>query len=277
VRQTLILLLVVVIVAFLFVFLVQIFGRLFFVPDDNLQDSAVGAFFGAFLAFVFVRIGDFFKAYSDRVEKGYSALVKIQHAVNGLLPVLDDNIHTVETFEKLFNDHIVDKTPPSPFVWANRIRTYERLKEFQLDLLNLDVVNDLVSFDTSLRKLNDDAETINSGYVEFKDAFISRVIDEENYLENLARHRTSLHLIRAFTVRAIEDAIRLQATTRLLVKKRRTILGYLIQASSSKHYPKSFEAELDLEVERLKTEIESVQKASKAEIDKTMSTLLTGT
>ena len=109
----------IVILAFIAVFSLDVFNKLFIEVEANFSNSASAAFFGAFLAFIFVRIGDFFKSYSDRVTKNHSGLIKLQHTLNNALNTLDDNVYIIETFESLYDKNIVKPQQKKIFVWAN--------------------------------------------------------------------------------------------------------------------------------------------------------------
>ena len=73
-REKVATILFVVILAFLGVFSVDVFQKLFIEADEKFTGPASAAFLGAFLAFVFVRVGDFFKSFSDRTTNNHSTL-----------------------------------------------------------------------------------------------------------------------------------------------------------------------------------------------------------
>lgn len=137
-REKITAILFVVILAFLAVFSTEIFHKLFIVADDKFSDSASAAFLGAFLAFIFVRLSDFFKSYTDRTTKNHSALIKLEHTLNGLLTTLDDNIYVIETFERIYKTYSTNKERTHVFVWANKLHPVAKLDELILELLNID-------------------------------------------------------------------------------------------------------------------------------------------
>ena len=121
-REKIAAVLFIVILAFIGVFSADVFNKLFIEVDDKFVGTASAAFLGAFLAFLFVRIGDFFKAYSDRVNRNQSGLIKLQHVLNNLLVTLDDNVYIVDTFESLYKNNVDEPNQKHIFVWANRLR-----------------------------------------------------------------------------------------------------------------------------------------------------------
>jgi hypothetical protein len=90
-----------------------------------------------------VRVSDFFKSYSDRTTKNHSALIKLEHALNGLLNTLDDNIFVIETFETIYKTYTKKANQDHVFVWANRLHPVANLDELILELLNIDLINEL--------------------------------------------------------------------------------------------------------------------------------------
>lgn len=105
-REKIIAILFIILLAFIAVFSFDIFNKLFIAVDNKFAETASAAFLGAFLAFTFVRVGDFVKAFADRTAKHYNTLIRLQLTLNSLLGQLDDNIYIIETFETIYTDHI---------------------------------------------------------------------------------------------------------------------------------------------------------------------------
>ena len=264
-REKIAALLFVIILAFVAVFAADIFNKLFINVNNKFTETASAAFLGAFLAFIFVRIGDFFKAYSDRVTKNHSALIKLEHTLNSLLGTLDDNIYVIETFESLYNNNVKpDQT--HIFVWANKLHPVKLIDELILELLNIDLVNELFSLNTHLRKFNDSAETINGAYLEAKDALISGKIDPENYLRNLERIRGDLIDIKNFISSYIRETKEGLSAVRVLAKKR-PLMGYVLRRIAGHKYGRNFEALRSKELEKLQKEMEEIGEASSSKIE----------
>ncbi|WP_157354275.1 hypothetical protein [Aromatoleum toluclasticum] len=256
-----------VILAYLTAFGAGIFNLLFVEANEKFAESASGAFLGAFLAFVFVRTGDFFKAYSDRVTKNHSTLVRLEHALNGLLSTLDDNIFVIETFDDIYKKYAGGGGQTHAFVWANRLHPVPATYELLPDLLNIDLVNELFHLNVSLRKLNESMETINGAYSESKEALISERIDIENYMANVTRIRNDLLVIKKFLASAIEETVRSLGAIRILAKKR-PLIGYALLRLAGHKYSECFEDKRLEEVKRLSEEMESIKAESKKQIDK---------
>lgn len=256
----------IIILAFVAVFSADIFNKLFIEVESKFTETASAAFLGAFLAFLFVRIGDFFKAYSDRVTKSHSALIKLEHTLNSLLGVLDDNIYVIETFESLYEKNVVKPNQTHIFVWANKLHPVRLIDELILDLLNIDLVNELFSLNTHLRKFNDSTETINGAYLEAKDALISGKIEPENYLRNLERIRDDLVDIKNFISSYIKETTVALSAVRVLAKKR-PVMGYVLRRIAGHKYGRNFEALRTIELEKIQAEMKEISEASSRKIE----------
>lgn len=268
-REKVAAILFILILAFLAVFSAEIFHKLFVEADDKFTDSASAAFLGAFLAFIFVRLGDFFKSYSDRTTKNHIALIKLEHALNGLLTTLDDNIYVIETFEKIYKAYTQSEKRTHVFVWANRLHPVARLDELILELLNIDLINELFTLNVHLRKLNESMDTINDAYAESKDAMIGGRIDPDNYLTNVKRIHKDLLDIKRFLSNSIEETIQALAAVRVLAKKR-PLMGYLLRRIAGHKYGKAFSAKRSEEILKLRNELETVKSESQQRINEVL-------
>jgi hypothetical protein len=226
----------------------------------------VAAFFGAFLAFLFIRVGEFFKSYSDRINKGHNALIKVEHLLNSLLDELDGNVYVIETFEGLYDKSVKNQQQSRVFVWANRLTPVKILDDLLIDLLNIDLINELFMLNVRLRKLNDTIETINGAYKESKDLLISKTIDPENYKENLSRIHESLLNVKKFFLASITETLQALSAIRVLAKNQ-PLIGYLIKRLPSYKYGRTFKAKRENELKILIQELNQIKKDGKSRID----------
>jgi hypothetical protein len=265
-REKISAILFVVIIVFVAVFCWQIFNKLFIQSSTQFSDSAVAAFFGAFLAFLFIRLGEFFKSYSERISKGHNALIKLEYSLNSLLGQLDDNVYVTEIFEKYYDSYVKNKQNSRVFVWANRLTPVKIPDDMLIDLLNIDLINELFLLNEGLRKLNDSMETINGAYKESKDALISKAIVPENYIENLSGIHKNILEIRKFIKSSITEITEALAAIRVLAKDR-PLIGYLLQRLPSYKYGRIFKAKRENELRILCQEMNEIKKDSKSKID----------
>lgn len=265
-REKIYTILFVVVLVFISVFCWQIFYKLFITISVDFSNTAIAAFFGAFLAFLFMRLSDFFKSCSDRISKGHNSLVKIEHLLNALLGTLDENIYVIETFEELYEKNVKNQTQSHVFVWANRLNPLKLFDELLPDLLNIDLVNELFTLNIHLRKLNEDIETTNAAYKESKDALISKAIPPDNYLDNITIIKTKLVVIKDFFGNSIYEVTRALSAVQVLVENR-PLMGYLLKRLPSYNYGRKFEEKRMSQLNKIRHEIDEGKKSDKTRID----------
>jgi hypothetical protein len=259
----------IIILAFIAVFSAEIFDKLFIDVNNKFSEAASGAFLGAFLAFLFVRLGDFFKSYSDRVTKGHSSLIKLEHTLNNLLGDLDDNVYIIDIFESNYQKHSELSPQDSVFLWGNRLSEVSLIGDLKLELLNIDLINELFVLDVYLRKLNDSINTVNSVYVESKDALLGGNIDKENYQQNLINVKSQLLDMKKFYVTNIDETKSALSAVRILARKR-PLMSYVLRVLAGHKYGNKFEVLREAEINKLNAEISHGQEKGKERINNVM-------
>src|SRR5258708_6324999 len=151
-----------IIFAFIAVFAFNILSELFFGAGQKAADSFYGAFLGAFFAFLFVRIGDALTRLYDRQTKNYNALVQLQHHLNKSLGLIGENLFVVKDFTRVFREPRQPNEPTRLYrdEFAQIPLEYELLPM----LTNIDLVNELFSYNGSIRKLNGTMENMAKTY-----------------------------------------------------------------------------------------------------------------
>lgn len=265
-REKVFAILFIVSLVFIAVFCWQVFSLLFIQTNTQFSNTVVAAFFGAFMAFLSIRIGDFFKSYSERISKGHNALIKVEYLLNSLLSEIDDNVYLIETFEELYDKNMKNQGNLRVFVWANRLTPLKVFDDLLIDLLNIDLINELFTLNIHLRKLNDSMETMNGAYKEAKDALISKAIDPENYIENLTRIHKTLLDIKKFLHDSLSETTQALSAVRVMAKNR-PLIGYLLKKLPSYKYGRRFKIERENERKKILQEIDKTKKESKSRID----------
>lgn len=232
-------------------------------PED-FSTAAVSAFLGAFFAFLFVRFGEFFAAYSERITSGHSALVKLEHLANLNMGIISDNIYKIDEFDGMYREYAaIEKRV---FLWANRLSEIMLLGDLTIGPTNIDLINELFFLNSGYRKLNDSMDAANVAYAESKQALISKGMEPEEFRANTARFRQRLLEIQLFLKHELDRTINVSAAVRVLAK-RRTLLGYLLHMLPGRRYPRNFASQRASEEAKLRGEIEEVRRNSRAEID----------
>ena len=225
----------------------------------------VGAFAGAFFAFLFVRFGDGLKKVYDRKESNHTALIKLQHYINDCLNTTGDNIFIVDNCASVFTDSRLasEETP----IYMSSFHQYLINRELVTHLTNVDFLNEVYSVNVTLYKMNATLATIDRSYSQLRDAYLAKNVDIPTYKLNARRYRDQCTEIKAFLLQLKGDLIRLFAITGLLLKDRPFFVRVVLVLVRTT-YPKDFEARVQIEQKRVTAEIEAIAEASAQKIRK---------
>ena len=231
--------------------------------------ALVGAFAGAFFAYLFFRFGDAMKKLYDRKEKNHTSLVRLQHHFNDCLSTTSDNLFVADNCISIFTDERF-KSGNHP-IYMNVFHPYKIDTELLIGLTNIDLINEISSLNDGLKKTNESLATIDRAYSQIRDAFISKTISESDYLENARQTRDRCIQIRPFLIQMKEDIVRLFAVTTLLTKNPPFFIRVTLALVRTK-YPKKFEALLKRETAEVKAGMEAIANASEQRIREAQAT-----
>lgn len=216
------------------------------------------AFAGAFFAFLFLRLAEFFTKLYKRQVKHYNSLITLETQLNELGGIIHDNVYLLPPFRKVIL---------SGNIYFGKLRQLPIDKSHYKKLYDIDLINELFSFNYQLRKLNDDIDSLTSGYVDIKNAYIQHHIQKTDYLINAqftADHLTTLEI---FLSDMEKQIVQLMAKIRLMIKKDMPlgtkIISWFIHTSGSKLN----KTEIDKEAKKLLQEIKETKTKSQKEIE----------
>ncbi|MBI3527856.1 MAG: hypothetical protein HY067_07795 [Betaproteobacteria bacterium] len=232
--------------------------------DREAFRALLGAFSGAFFAFLFVRFGEGLKRIYERKEKHHTSLVRLQHYFNDCLNITGDNIFIVVNFLSVFDEKRLQSNDLPIFI--NRFHEYPIDRELVIGLTNLDFANDVYTLNVELRKLNDSLVTIDRSYARIAEAFISKKIDPAMYVANIRHSRGRYVEMREFLLQEKLDLIRLFASSNLLTKDA-PFLVRVIRVLTKSSYSSRFKTDLPTEVKRVSAEIDAGAKNSRLRIE----------
>ncbi|HVS27669.1 MAG TPA: hypothetical protein VHE58_10340 [Burkholderiales bacterium] len=227
--------------------------------DRDAFRALVGAFSGAFFAYVFVRFADGFKKVYDRKEKNHTALVRLQHYINDCLNITSDNLFIADDCVKVFNEQRLQAGELS--IYMNVFHEYPIDRELLIGLTNIKFLNEVYSLNVEFSKLNDSMATVDRAYAQVRDAFVAKHFDEAVYLLNARRTRERCVELRGYLLQTKQELIRLFAVTNLLLRDP-PFLVRVIRSLTQTAYPKDFDAALGPEVARVTSEMEGIAQAS---------------
>ena len=221
--------------------------------------ALVGGFAGAFFAYTFVRFGDALKKIYDRKELNLTTLVRVQHYFNDCLNTTSDNIFIVNDQKQVFT--AARRASAETPIYMNKFLLYPLDRELVMNLTNLDFVNEIVSLNAGLRKMNDSLTTIDAGHAQMRDAFLAKNIDAKIYKENAWQYHDRCLEIEGFLRQTKEDLIRLFSVANLLLQERPFFVR-ILQALVRRKYPKGFERRIQIEQSRVQMEMDAIARSS---------------
>ncbi len=238
---------------------VWIFWDAWKAADRDAFRALVGAFAGAFFAYLFVRFADGFKKVYDRKEKNHTSLVRLQHYFNDCLSITSDNLFIADDCVKVFNEQRLRSGELS--IYMNVFHPYPIDRELVIGLTNVRFVNEVYSLNVEFSKLNDSLATVDRAYSQVRDAFVAKHVDAAVYILNARRTRERCAELKGYLLQTKQELIRLFAVTNLLLKDP-PFLVRVIRSLTQTTYPPDFEVALAPEVLRVTSEMEGIGRAS---------------
>jgi len=229
--------------------------------NDQLLIQGFSAFAGAFFAFLFLRLAEFLSKVYQRQVKHYNSLVILETQLNELGGIIHDNIHLIPFFRNAIT---------SGNIYFSKLRQLPIDRSHYENLHDIDLINDLFSFNYQLRKLNDDMDSLADGYADIKNAYIQHHIQKQDYLINAQISAELLTALEAFLGDMENRTVQLMAKVRLMLKKDvplgTTIARWFIHTSGSSLK----KVDIDKEAEKLLKEIEETKTQSQKEIEEVL-------
>lgn len=229
--------------------------------NDQLLIQGFSAFAGAFFAFLFLRLAEFLSKVYQRQVKHYNSLVILETQLNELGGIIHDNIYLIPFFRNAIT---------SGNIYFSKLRQLPIDRSHYENLHDIDLINDLFSFNYQLRKLNDDMDSLADGYADIKNAYIQHHIQKQDYLINAQISAELLTALEAFLGDMESRTVQLMAKVRLMLKKDMplgtTIARWFIHTSGSSLK----KTDIDKEAKKLFKEIEDTKTQSQKEIEEVL-------
>lgn len=241
-----------------FYLLSHFFVYLFLIKSPDYISSGVGAFMGAFAAFIFLIIERTFSKYRERRVKHFNALVRAEYILNENLQLISDNIYMIDGFVQVLKKGVLHTGSFNPLIWD---------REILLDLANLEIINRLSSYATNLRKTNRDLDMAEQWYEQLKLALIQQNIDKETYDTNISILIGQFRFIKKFLFKIDKENQIRQSEVRVMMKNR-NVVDWFFDKISTHRLPKVFDKKVKKEQAALKKEREETKAQSKKEIEK---------
>jgi len=216
----------------------------------------ITAFWGAFCAFLFIKLSEYLSNNFTTVNNNRDSLLRMQQVLNIHLDEIYSNIFELDRMIKDFTK--MDKTP---IITHNKANTIKYDLSLIKDIINQDLLNEYFSYCMKLRKYNNDIMNINNLYNIFLNGLLQKTIDSDNFISNLKIMIKSLERIRNKLSEYDKIALRLISFNRLRVQKDN--IGFfknLVLFTIHKHNEKDFDKELIIEIKEVEKEREIIKK-----------------
>ena len=231
----------------------------------------LSAFLGAFFAFLFTRFGTLVDRLFSRRQKHRTGLVAIEKQGNEYQNLIGDNLFVVKDYTDIANRQLADK---QPFIYFNELHELRIDKEIDFMLGNIDMVNELFSFEASVIKINSSIRSLNRFMSLMQDAFVNKNIDLETHLINVEIILSKLAEITIFLTDLERENQALIAKSRVLIKSNdRSLYAFLLRRVMKKNFTKSQIKQFPAELKTLKEEVEETKTTDRKRIDELLKLL----
>jgi len=166
----------VIIFAFIFVFSVFIFQKIFFEQDVGYISVGLSAFMGAFFAFLFLRIAQWLDSLYAQRKEHFETLIKLEQLCNEYLGIIIENKAQIEDWVK---------TLKLKNRWGNRLQKFPRDREICLKLKDFNLLNDTFRLDMEARRLNESIEIVFNRYKELDVDFRNKLMLPKTFSNNI--------------------------------------------------------------------------------------------
>ena len=253
----------------------SIFVDLFWSAAGKPTATFESAFWGAFLAFIFVRTGEALNRLYEAGRNSRKALGQIQFLLNEAMSIGSDDLYKLDDWAKFVDAarHSVERG--SIPVWGNRLTPIPSLKSALIDVMSIGLVNELFLLDSSIRKLNDSMDTWQRAYETARDSFMSKNIDAATYLANVEQANGKVDGLGKFIRSAISEVMAALCATRLLMKHKPLLVkinGWL----NPDRYKAAGDVEREAELAKLRTEAQEIGEESQRRISRVTGTAPAG-
>ena len=141
-----------------------------------LVTAAVGAFFGAIFAFAVSQKNEKIKRHREIWREHRNALVELEQRLNENLGLLSDNRFHAQNMLNSENTH----QEKMLMTWG-RPQLLPRDTDLPRSLQRIELLNELMSYNEKIRKLNHDTQQLCDGYKEMRTARLSNNVPIEQY------------------------------------------------------------------------------------------------
>jgi len=228
------------------------FEEIYINKESVYIENSLGAFFGAFFAFLFLTISSLFSKIYNRNKRNYNALVRLEYLLNEYSVINSDNVFLMGGYlNKSCKFYVFNFTE------------LEIDRSILTDLSNIDLINDVFSLNIRIYKNNKSLNTATRLYDEIKMSLLDKKIDEKDYSVNeKSLIIPSFKFLKADAEDLDEQIKDLIVKVRILVDKSKPVINL-----SPGHYSKNFKNMYNKERQIVENEYEEIKQKSENKIE----------
>ena len=236
----------------IFIFLIFLISQLTIkniIPNLSktiIQNSSV-AFFGAFFAFLFVKIGEYLSRKRKRNVEHINAVIKFQHIFNKSINSLQQSKTFLDNNKKALE--------------AKKILTLSFFElpihdELVYDLKNIDFMNEVYAIFRDYEAINLDLHTLISSYNEVKNFFFENKISTEDFIFNVKEYTERMSILSDYLRQIRIKSIRLFAISKILAREDKK-WNFFFGPHVRKRYSKKFNEILTSKITEVEKEFQA--------------------
>lgn len=256
--QTILLL---VIFAFIFVFAIFVFQKIFFERDIGYISASLSAFMGAFFAFLLLRIAQWLDSLYVQKKEHFEALIKLEQLCNEYIGITIEN-------KAQISDWI--ETLKKKNRWANQLQKFPRDREICLQLKDFNLLNDAFRLDMEARRLNESIEIVFNRYKELDIDFRNKLMTPEIFSMSISVLLPRIEELVSFHDILDNQTKTVLAQTRILQGIDRPLFRFFKKRRLSKILIEKEKKEIEQEImtSQVKSAIEIISSLGKIKNDK---------
>ncbi len=177
--------------------------------ESELLVQGFAAFSGAFFAYFFTRVADFFGRVYQRQVQHFNSLVRLEQQLNEIGGIIDDNLYVMPPFRQVLE---------SGNVYYNNLHIIKVDQSHFDNLHDVDLLNRLFAYQYEVRRNNDDISTFSNGLQMLTSALMNKGITHDEYKANVLLLAEQMKTMEAFHKQLQSNTINLLSRIRVQIK-----------------------------------------------------------
>ncbi|MBN1515896.1 hypothetical protein JXA32_04960 [Candidatus Sumerlaeota bacterium] len=224
--------------------------------------NLTGGFSGAFFGFLLVKGGNMVAMIYKRYATNYNSLVWLELYMNDIIQTINDNLSLWRERNMTIQQAIGNNQIPICHGHTDILP----IEDKSLNLLNIDLRNDLLSFRGMIKKCNQSLETINDSYESCRAAVLNGNITKPEFNAACSGLIHGSQKVLKYLEFTSDRSILILSAVRVLCKQK-ALMGVVYTKIFSIKYSEQDKALIEQEESKLRREIEDIWEKSAKELN----------